>query len=172
MVLDVDGSNGMDAGSDEGAAHHPGIRQAAEAIYSLASLVVRMAEQPRQLSLTAVSTLATLERTGSRRITDLAAAQSVTQPSMTTLVTSLEQSGMVARGSDPTDRRAVLVTLTDAGSRYLRDRRRSGSDLIVRLIEKLPPDEAAALAAAAPALGHLRELDGESRPGRAGDRSG
>jgi DNA-binding MarR family transcriptional regulator len=76
---------------------------------------------------------------------------------------------MVVRGPDPTDRRAVLVTLTETGARYLRDRRRSGTDLIVRLIEKLPPDEAAALAAAAPALHHLRELDGEKGPTRVSD---
>ena len=39
------------------------------------------------MSLTSLSTLATLELTGPRRITDLAANEGVTQPSMTALVT-------------------------------------------------------------------------------------
>jgi DNA-binding MarR family transcriptional regulator len=131
--------------------------QSAAAIYALLASLARHA--PRDLSLTSVSTLSTLERTGPRRITDLAVIQGVTQPSMTVLVTAMERSGFVRREGDPTDKRVALVAVTADGLVYLRNRRRGGTRTFAQLIDKLPPDEAAALAAAVPALQHLRELD-------------
>ena len=140
----------------------PGERVAvAEALYRLASAAVR--QQPRQISLTSASTLATVERTGPRRITDLAAIEGVTQPSMTALVTVLERAGLVERRPDPHDQRVVLVALTAAGTDYVRSRRRAGAEAFARLIDKLPPDETATLLAAAPALQHLHELGDEQR---------
>src|ERR1700729_4395828 len=76
-------------------AHDPGERTAAGAIYPLLTTAVR--HQPRDISLTAASTLATVERTGPRRITDLAVTEGVTQPSMTALVTVLEKAGLAER---------------------------------------------------------------------------
>lgn len=133
----------------------------AEALYRVMTAAV--CQQPRDISLTSVSTLATVERTGPRRITDLAVIEGVTQPSMTALVTCLERSGLVERRPDPRDQRVVLVALTAAGQDYLRSRRRAGAEAFARLIGKLPPAEIAALLAAAPALQHLYELDGEQR---------
>jgi DNA-binding MarR family transcriptional regulator len=50
-----------------------------------------------------------------RRITELAAAESVTQPAVTLLVNRLEQRGWMRRTPDPHDGRAVLVVLSGAG---------------------------------------------------------
>jgi DNA-binding MarR family transcriptional regulator len=133
----------------------------AEALYRLVLPAVQ--QQPREISLTSASTLATVERTGPRRITDLAAIEGVAQPSMTALVTVLERAGLVERRQDPRDQRVVLVALTAAGTDYLRSRRRAGAEAFARLIDKLPPDETATLLAAAPALQHLHELDDEQR---------
>ena len=133
----------------------------AEALYRLVSAAVQ--QQPREISLTSASTLATVERTGPRRITDLAAIEGVAQPSMTALVTVLERAGLVERRQDPRDQRVVLVALTAAGTDYLRSRRRAGAEAFARLIDKLPPDETATLLAAAPALQHLHELADEQR---------
>jgi DNA-binding MarR family transcriptional regulator len=115
------------------------------------------------MSLTSLSTLSTLERTGARRITDLAVVQGVAQPSMTTLVTVLQRSGLVERRADPADGRVALVEITPAGSELLRARRRAGAQVMTELIGKLPPGEAAALIAAVPALRHLRALGHEQR---------
>ena len=134
---------------------------AGEALYGLVTAAIRRG--PREMSLTSLSTLATLDRTGPRRITDLAVIQGVAQPSMTVLVTTLERSGLVERRGDPADRRVALVALTTAGAELLRAQRRAGAEALVQLIDKLPPEEAAALAAAIPALRHLRELDSERR---------
>jgi DNA-binding MarR family transcriptional regulator len=137
-----------------------------EALYGLLALAVR--NGPRQISLTAGSTLSTLDRTGARRLTDLAVIEGVTQPSMSVLVTSLEQAGLAERRPDPTDKRVVLVALTTAGADYMRARRRAGARAFADLIDKLPDDEAAALAAAVPALNRLRELDSDRRTAAAG----
>jgi DNA-binding MarR family transcriptional regulator len=132
-----------------------------EALYGLITLAVR--NGPRQISLTAASTLGTLDRTGPRRLTDLAVIEGVTQPSMSVLVTGLEQAGLAERRPDPADRRVVLVTLTEAGAEYIRARRRAGAGTFADLIDKLPDDQVAALAAAVPALSRLRELDSDRR---------
>lgn len=137
----------------------------AESIYGLLTATIRRGD--RQISLTSAATMATLQRTGPRRITDLAAVEGVTQPSMTSLVSALERAGYVTRERHPDDQRAVLVALTPAGADYLRSRRRGAAEHLVRLIDKLPADEVAALVAAAPALAHLHQLDDEERAGNA-----
>ncbi len=133
------------------------------ALYGLAIGAVR--RSPRELSLTSAATLATLDRTGPRRVTDLAAAQGITQPSMTVLVRAMEESGLVERRGDASDRRVTLVCLTEAGVLYVRSRRRAGVHGFVRLIDKLADDEAEALMAALPALQHLAALDSQDREG-------
>jgi DNA-binding MarR family transcriptional regulator len=140
----------------------PGDRlRVAETLYALGATVVRRA--PRQVSLTALSTLATLDRTGARRVTELAVAQGVSQPSMTSLVSGLERSGYVERRQDPTDRRAALVALTDAGAEALRERRRAGTDSVAELIDKLSPADLATLAGVLPTLHRLSQLDEDHR---------
>ena len=148
----------MSPAVDEGASDRIA---AAEALYRLITAAVR--QQPRDISLTSASTLATVERSGPRRITDLAVIEGVTQPAMTTLVSALERAGLAERRADPQDQRVVLVAVTAAGADYLRSRRLAGTEALARLIGKLPPDEVAALLAAAPALRHLHELDNEQR---------
>jgi DNA-binding MarR family transcriptional regulator len=134
---------------------------AGAALYGLVIGAVRRI--PREMSLTSASTLSTLVRTGPRRITDLAVIEGVTQPAMTVLVRVLEESGMVERRTDPTDKRVALVAVTEDGASHVRSRRRAGADAFVQLIDKLTDDEVAALIAALPALEHLRELVGQER---------
>jgi len=133
------------------------------ALYGLATRAVR--RLPRDLSLTSAATLATLDRTGPRRITDLAVIEGVTQPAMTVLVRVMEESGLVERRGDASDRRVTLVCLTGAGASYVRARRRAGVDAFARLIDELADDEVEALVAALPALAHLAELESQDREG-------
>ena len=135
--------------------------RASAALYGLATAAVRRV--PRDLSLTSLSTLSTLDRTGPRRITDLAVVEAVAQPSMTVLVRGLERDGLVQRQGDPSDGRVALVELTEAGSTFIRARRSAGAASFAQLIEQLPADEAATLEAAIPALEHLRALDDADR---------
>ncbi|GIG69295.1 MarR family winged helix-turn-helix transcriptional regulator [Phytomonospora endophytica] len=131
------------------------------ALYGLATRAVR--RLPRDMSLTSAATLATLDKTGPRRITDLAMAEGVTQPAMTVLVRGLEESGLVERTGDPSDKRVTLVCLTETGASYVRTRRQAGIDAYTRLIDQLTADEVEALTAALPALRHLAELEGHAR---------
>ncbi len=89
-------------------------------------MLLRRDSQPSGLSLTAASTLRNLELNGPRRLTDLAADESVTQPAMTQLVSRLERDGLAERTTDPTDGRVVLVRVTPAGTALLRAAARSG----------------------------------------------
>ena len=132
-----------------------------EALFGLATAAVR--SEPRDMSLTSLSTMATLERSGPRRITDLAAVEGVMQPSMTVLVSGLERSGLVERPADVADRRVTLVALTAAGSDYIRARPQAGVAVLVHLIDDLPGHQAEALAAAIPALTQLAALEDERR---------
>jgi DNA-binding MarR family transcriptional regulator len=127
----------------------------AEALYRLAALIVR--STPREMSLTAASTLAILERNGPQRITVLAESQGVTQPSMTSLVTRLESAGLVQRQADLADGRVVLVDLAEGGAGYLAERRRLGGDFVLDLLGQLPEDELDALVAALPAIQRIQD---------------
>jgi DNA-binding MarR family transcriptional regulator len=109
----------------------------------------------RELSRTATSVLATLRDTGPRRVTDLAATESVAQPTMTTLVVRLERDGLVARGSDAADRRAVLVSITAEGLATLRRLSEARAEVLGARLATLDAADREALAAALPALDRL-----------------
>ena len=115
----------------------------------------------QDLSRTSASVLAALRDGGPQRVTTLALAESIAQPSMTTLLSRLERDGLVERGSDPADARAVLVTITAEGlERLMRIRDARAAAIEARLAE-LDPADRDAIAAAIPALA---KLTGEARP--------
>jgi DNA-binding MarR family transcriptional regulator len=126
----------------------------AAALDAFATWAIR-ATAGRDISLTTASTLATLDRDGPQRLSDLAVREGVTQPSMTALVSRLERDGLAVRGDDPTDRRAVVVTLTDAGRDVLVDRRTRRASRLAALLDELGPGDRAAVEAAAGALSRL-----------------
>jgi DNA-binding MarR family transcriptional regulator len=107
------------------------------------------------LSLTAAATLATLERSGPRRLTALAAREGVTQPAMTQLVARLQDAGLVDRVPDPGDGRVVYVRITAEGQAMLAGRRAVRAERVAALLARLSPAEQAALAAALPAMDAL-----------------
>jgi DNA-binding MarR family transcriptional regulator len=107
------------------------------------------------LSLTAAATLATLERSGPWRLTWLATREGVTQPAMTQLIGRLEDAGLVDRAADPADGRVVQVRITADGRAMLAGRRAVRAERVAGLLDRLSPDERAALAAALPAIDAL-----------------
>ena len=127
-----------------------------ETLFALGTLGIR--QRPRDLSLTALSSLSTIERSGPRRLTDLAAGEGVTQPSMSAIVSQLERLGLAERRPDAQDGRVVRVAITAAGDEHLSTLRRVGASVFDVLIEKLTPAEAASLRAALPSFGRMLEL--------------
>lgn len=67
--------------------------------------------------------LATLEDVGPAGISQLATADGVSQPTMSAQITALVQQGYVAKAPHPTDARAQVLSLTEAGSDYLHEHR-------------------------------------------------
>ena len=64
--------------------------------------------------------LSTIEDQGAARISDLAALDHCSQPTMTMQVRRLEDAGLVSRTVDPDDARAVLIRITPKGVATLR----------------------------------------------------
>jgi DNA-binding MarR family transcriptional regulator len=120
--------------------------------------LMRRLSPAQELSLTAASTLRTLDQHGPHRLTDLAAKEGVTQPAMTQLVSRLERDGLAERSTDATDGRVVRVRITAKGRALLSRRREVRAERLADLLAALPADDEARIAAALPALERLTEL--------------
>ena len=126
--------------------------------------LLRALSQPSGLSMTAVATLATLERSGPKRLTALAALAGVTQPAMTQLISRLEDEALVRREADPADGRVVQVVITGEGKATLARRRALRADRLAVVLAQLSPEHRAALAAALPALDALASARRDEEP--------
>jgi DNA-binding MarR family transcriptional regulator len=96
-----------------------------------------------------------LEDEGPLRITDLAAAELVAQPTMTGIVRRLEQDGLVQRTPDPLDARAARIALTEAGQAELAAVRSTRAAVLQERLDRLDDDARTALAAALDPLDEL-----------------
>jgi DNA-binding MarR family transcriptional regulator len=84
---------------------------------------------------------------------------------VSTLVNQLVDAGLVLRETDPADRRAARLVLTEAGRARLARWRRARRRLVGEAMDRLPADEVTALGGALPALRHLLdELAEEEGP--------
>jgi DNA-binding MarR family transcriptional regulator len=106
------------------------------------------------VSRTEVGVLRVL-RGGPRRITELATEERVTQPAITLLVNRLTERGWVERIPDPSDGRAVLVSLTAAGGEVFERLRAEYRALLHEEMVSLEDGEIDTLAAAVGILDKL-----------------
>ena len=72
----------------------------------------------------------------------------VTAPVVTRLASTLADAGLVARGTDPNDRRAVVLELTATGRRRARAMRRDLLEAARELLEPIPEERRASVATA------------------------
>jgi DNA-binding MarR family transcriptional regulator len=72
------------------------------------------------VTLTQVSALSALRKCGALTPGELAAKEGVQPPSMTRVISALEDYGFVSRRPHPTDGRQAIVELTEQGTAYLR----------------------------------------------------
>ena len=104
-----------------------------------------------------LSVLSSLERRGAMTLGELSGVERVKPPTMTRVVTSLDELGLVTRTTDELDRRVARVAVTDAGRELLaRNRTRKDAYLAARLAT-LDAADRAALGGAADALERLLE---------------
>lgn len=121
----------------------------------LSLAVVRLARQLRfrrpdsPVSLTQLSALATLAKEGPMTPGALATRERVRPPSMTRVIASLVELGLVERSSHPDDRRQVLVAVSPAGEELFEAERRAGMEWLQGRLEKLKEQDRATLLAAA-----------------------
>ena len=110
-------------------------------------------------STAALLVLRRLDEEGALRITELAAAERVAQPTMTGIVRRLEVDGLVARTPDPDDARAARIALTPAGHEELGAVRAARASALQARLDQLDDGARAALEAALPALDALLAAD-------------
>jgi DNA-binding MarR family transcriptional regulator len=108
------------------------------------------------VSRTEVGVLRSL-RAHPRRITELAAEERVTQPAITLLVNRLEQREWVKRVADPSDGRAVLVSLTRVGEEVFEQLRAEYRALLHEEMATLDDEDVETLAGAVEILDGLIE---------------
>lgn len=99
--------------------------------------------------------LAALSCRGPMSPTALAEDQHVQPPHMTRLIHSLVTAGLVQRAEHPTDRRQVVVSITDAGQVEVHETRRRRNEWLATRLAALTAQERAALAEAADLLRRL-----------------
>jgi DNA-binding MarR family transcriptional regulator len=116
--------------------------------------VIRALRRHGDSSLTPsqVSALSTLEEFGAMRISAIATYESLGAPAATRVVASLEELGLVLRRSDPEDKRASLIDLTERGRATLSELWCERTLDITAMLERLSPKERATIEAALPAL--------------------
>jgi DNA-binding MarR family transcriptional regulator len=140
----------------------------AETAARLRFAIVRTARRLRQeaagagteLSPTAASTLATVERHGPLTPSELAEIERIKRPTATRILRVLLEAGLVDRAPDPDDRRSALVSVNAAGRERLRRLRGRKNAYLARRMRDLPPDDVEALDRAAEILEQMLEGDG------------
>jgi DNA-binding MarR family transcriptional regulator len=113
---------------------------------------LRQAREFTGLSASSLSALSRLDALGGLRVTELAELEQLTQPGMTTLINRLEDAGYAVREADPTDGRAVRVTITASGIERVQQHRDARAALLGVRLKQLSATDQAALVAALPAL--------------------
>ncbi|MFC3964417.1 Rv0880 family HTH-type transcriptional regulator [Nocardia jiangsuensis] len=94
-----------------------------------------------QISLTQLSAIATLLRDGAMTPGALAARERVQPPSMTRVIASLTELGLVERKPHPTDGRQIIVSLSPAGQALLADEASAREAWMTEQLSGLESDE-------------------------------
>jgi DNA-binding MarR family transcriptional regulator len=116
-----------------------------------------------ELTPTQASVLGVVVARGPIRISTLAELEGLNPTMLSRVLSALEQQGLITRSPAAADQRAVVGQPTDQGreksARILRQR----ATALVDTVSALPPDTAAALLAALPALEELTDALSERR---------
>jgi DNA-binding MarR family transcriptional regulator len=78
---------------------------------------------------------------GKTSLSDLAKAEQVRPPTMSRIIDALVRDGLVKRETDKRDRRSVIITATDKGSRIMHEGRSRREKLLLELLQPLRREE-------------------------------
>jgi DNA-binding MarR family transcriptional regulator len=120
------------------------------------------------LSETQLAALSALEVHEAMTPGELAEHEKVQPPSMTRVIAVLEERDLVLRSPHPTDRRQVVLTVTEEGRAVVQRVRRRKDAWLARRLSELTAEERAKLRAAVPILEKLSQssLSGAPAAGR------
>lgn len=93
------------------------------------------------LTLTKLAALSTLRAKGPLTPGELAAHERVQPPSMTRVLATLEEAGLVARTKHATDGRQVIVAVTDKAVALLDDEIRTREAWLAQRMNELSPED-------------------------------
>ena len=133
---------------------------AAELRAILSKLKRKLREHGEQSDLTPsqVSVILRLEKDGPITVSSLARAEGMRPQSMSSIITSLLEAGLVSGSPDPNDRRQTLMSLSRKCQKLFRDGRAARQDWLTTTIQKkLSSHEQEKLAAAVDLLVRLAE---------------
>jgi DNA-binding MarR family transcriptional regulator len=116
------------------------------------------------LTPTGISVLFTAAREGPIRVSQLAAVEGINPTMLSRVVSDLGAAGLLARLSDPGDRRSAFVDATVAGRELAEQIRGERTDALSCALLELSGEERAQLDAALPAIERLSELLKVRRP--------
>ena len=124
-------------------------------------LLLRRLRQTRsdgELTLPESSALTRLDRGGPATASALAKLEQISPQSMGATLGALDAKGLIERRPDPGDGRRAVLSVTDAGSRLLRDKRNARTERLAKALSAgFTPAEIQLLAAASPLLERLAE---------------
>ncbi|MDQ1603230.1 MAG: hypothetical protein QOE01_1075 [Actinomycetota bacterium] len=124
----------------------PAVEQAGRLFVALARVARSLrATSQSPIGPGAFSALWTVTAQGPIRLSDLAEAEAVARPTMTRIVASLEQHGLLTRAADPADGRAQLVAATRAGRTLIANGKAARVKALGERIGRLSPAQAAGL---------------------------
>jgi DNA-binding MarR family transcriptional regulator len=105
-----------------------------------------------------ISVLLQLEKDGSATVSGLARAEGMRPQSMSAVMTSLEEAGLVGGAPDPSDGRQTLMSLTPKCLKWLKEGRAARQDWLTSIIsQKLSAQEQKRLQGALELLARLVE---------------
>lgn len=88
-----------------------------------------------------------LAETGSLDATELAARANILAPSLTRMIRTLDERGLIRRGRDKADGRRVILTITPAGQHLIETVTPAANAAYARIDAEFGPDRVAALIA-------------------------
>lgn len=119
--------------------------------------IVRNQRVDMSVTLTQLSAMGTLKKHGPMSAGELATCERVQPPSMTKVLASLEERGLVRRDTHPSDRRQVIVAITDEGLALLDSERRSRDAWLSQRPSGLSAEERALIRKVIPVLDKLAD---------------
>jgi DNA-binding MarR family transcriptional regulator len=134
--------------------------------HRLRPVIARLARRMRQqaggdLSPTQGAALNTVACHGPLTPSELAAREKIQRPTATRVLARLEEAGLIERTADPADRRSSLVSTTPAGTELLASVRDRKDAYLAQRLDRLSPEDLAALDRAAGILERVLEEGAE-----------